>query len=77
MGRRPGIMKLLPECKHGHPRTKENTYYKRNGSPVCRICAKHAVQRFYTKTKDFNALQEKYQRLLRTNKKLRLRLKDK
>ncbi len=65
------------KCKHGHLRTKENTYYRPNGSPVCRICSMHAVQRFYTKTKDFNALKEKYQKLLKENKKLRRQLQKK
>ena len=65
------------KCKHGHLRTTLNTYYRANGSPVCRICAKHSVQRFYTKTKYFNALNEKYQKLLKENRKLRRQLKKK
>lgn len=64
------------ECKQGHTRTKENTYHSPNGTTlVCRICAKHSVQRFYTKTKDFNALMVKYKKLLRENKKLRIQLR--
>lgn len=34
----PRIDVLPAQCKRGHAMTEENTYWRRNGSGVCRIC---------------------------------------
>ena len=31
-------------CKHGHPRTPENTYITKTGKPQCRVCNKNRIR---------------------------------
>ncbi len=41
------VARTWETCLHGHPRTPENTYVRRNGWIMCKPCARASVMRSY------------------------------
>lgn len=44
-GYRTGPYNVGDTCRHGHPRTPENTRINVQGARVCRLCARESVRR--------------------------------
>lgn len=40
---------LAETCRHGHPRTPENTYVKTDGRSFCKVCNAEATRRSYAR----------------------------
>ncbi|OKH70830.1 hypothetical protein EB72_24865 [Mycobacterium sp. SWH-M1] len=47
-----GPKTAVTQCKHGHPFTDDNTYYRKNGSRSCRTCSREKAARYRQQAKD-------------------------